>query len=62
MALYGHPNAGAYWEEHCREQVLKGGFTPIEDWPSCYWHPEHKTFLIVYVDDFKMSGPAEGLS
>ena len=28
---------------------------------SVFYHPEHKTLLIVYVDDFKMSGPAKGV-
>ena len=32
------------------------GFTPIPEWRSCYWHGESQVFLVVYVDDFKMSG------
>ena len=39
-----------------------GGVASVgHDWPSCYWLPVHKTFLVVYVDDFKMSGPEDGL-
>ena len=30
----------------------------MEEWPSCLWHPTHRLLLTVYVDDFKMSGPA----
>ena len=29
---------------------------PLE-WPSCYFHKELRMFMIIYVDDFKMSGP-----
>ncbi len=28
---------------------------------SCYWHPELRLFLIIYVDDFKLSGPEKNL-
>ena len=34
------------------------GFVPVPDWRSTYWHPELKSFLMVYVDGFKMSGPS----
>ena len=30
------------------------------EWPSTYWQ-ELKLFLVVYVDDFKLSGPKENL-
>jgi hypothetical protein len=56
-ALYGHPDAGGYWEAHCESHLLSVGFTTINGWKSCYWHERLKMFLIVYVDDFKMSGP-----
>ena len=26
-----------------------------------FWHPELKLFLVVYVDDFKLCGPADNL-
>ncbi len=61
-ALYGHPDAGGYWERHCETQLVKVGFTPIKDWRSCYWHKDLKCFLVVYVDDFKMAGPADNVS
>ena len=36
------------------------GFAPIgPGWPSCYFHPQHKLFLVIYVDDFKLSGPED---
>ena len=57
QALYGHPDAGTYWEEHCDKHCRAVGFEPIQDWPSCYWHNELQLLLVIYVDDFKMSGP-----
>ena len=57
-ALYGHPESGGHWEQHCERHVMAQGFEPIPEWQSCYYHPELKLFLVVYVDDFKMSGPA----
>jgi hypothetical protein len=46
-----------------RTRVEKAiGFEPVLEWKSCFWHPELRLLLVVYVDDFKMSGPAENLS
>jgi hypothetical protein len=61
LALYGHPDAGGYWEAHCKEKLVAGGFTPVPDWNSMYWHKALKLLLMVYVGDFKMSGPAANL-
>ncbi|CAE7949193.1 unnamed protein product [Symbiodinium sp. KB8] len=34
-ALYGHPDAGTMWEQHCHTAVQKVGFKPLGDeWPS----------------------------
>jgi hypothetical protein len=41
--------------------VLSVGFVRIGEWRSCYWHPRLRLFLVVYVDDFKMSGPASAM-
>ena len=62
LALYGHPEAGGYWERHCEKHLLSVGFKPIRDWKSCFWHPKFKLFLTVYVDDFKLTGPKSALS
>ena len=33
-ALYGHPDAGTFWEQHCDKSVHAAGFEPIgEEWP-----------------------------
>ncbi len=61
LALYGHPDSGGYWEQHCERHLKSIGFVPVPEWPSCFWHEEHKCLLVVYVDDFKLSGPAKAL-
>ena len=33
-ALYGHPDAGTFWERHCNSHCMSVGFVPIPDWPS----------------------------
>ena len=60
-ALYGHPDAGGYWERHCEAHLRTCGFVPVTNWPSMFWNDELKCLLMVYVDDFKMSGPPKGL-
>ena len=63
LALYGHPDSGGYWEQHCNASLADVGFRELvhEDWRSCFWHAGLRLFLTVYVDDFKLSGPAEHL-
>jgi hypothetical protein len=61
LALYGHPDSGGHWEAHCEAHLASVGFVRIPDWHSTFWHPEHKLFLVVYVDDFKLAGPQEKL-
>eukprot|EP00969_Alexandrium_andersonii_P275625 12181052-Alexandrium_andersonii.AAC.1 len=57
-ALYGHPDAGTYWEQKCDRHVKSVGYAPVgEEWPSCYYHAELGLLLIIYVDDFNMAGP-----
>jgi hypothetical protein len=61
-ALYGHLDAGTYWEEHCDKGVRGAGFLPAgEEWPSCYMHPGLRLLLVVYVDDFKLAGPSQNM-
>ena len=56
-ALYGHPGAGTYWEQHAEKHLSSVGFVPIPDWKSWFRHPRLDLMLIVYVDDFKLAGP-----
>ena len=62
-ALYGHPDSGTMWEQHCDKKVQDIGFKPIgEEWPSMYFHDELKLLLVIYVDDLKLAGPSENLA
>ena len=57
-ALYGHPDSGTLWEKWCDKHVKSVDFVPVgPEWPSCYFHGKLKLFLVIYVDDFKLSGP-----
>ena len=61
-ALYGHPDAGTMWEQHCDTHVREVGFMPVgEEWPSMYFHKE-RLLLVIYVDDLKLAGPAQNLT
>ena len=61
LALYGHPDSGTDWERHAENHVRSVGFEPVDNWPSCFWHPDHQLFLVIYVDDFKLAGPKHKL-
>ena len=61
-ALYGHPNAGAFWEQECGRRLRTLGFAPIDEWPSVFFHAEEQCLLVVYVDDFKLAGPTTTLA
>ena len=47
LALYGHPESGGYWEQHCEAHLLSVGFENIPDWRSCYYHKRLDLFLVV---------------
>ena len=61
-ALYGHPDSGTYWEQHCNAHCESVGFVPIPDWPSCYHMKWLDLFPTIYVYDAKMAGPKENLT
>lgn len=57
-ALYGHPGAGTFSEQHCDNTCVKQiGFEPVDTWHSCHYHSQWQLRLTVYVHDVKMSGP-----
>ena len=61
LALYGHPDSAGHWEKFCEDALIKTlGWTKVVkiSWRSVFWHEASKAFLIVYVDDFRLSGPA----
>lgn len=38
-ALYGHPDAGTIWEQHCDAVIVKrNGVELVGIGPSCYYH------------------------
>lgn len=61
LALYGHPLSGVYWEQFCTRGLLLCGFESIDEWEQCFYHKKIELFLIVYVDDCKLVGPAKNL-
>ena len=62
LAWYGHPDSGGHWERHCEAHLFTAGFERAEGpWPSTYWRPGLRLFLVVYVDDFKVVGPTKQL-
>ena len=50
-ALYGHPDAGTFWEWHCDSKLRKVGFRKVDCWDSTYWNEELDLLITVYVDD-----------
>ena len=57
-ALYGHPEAGGHWERHLEEIVVRLGGEAVPSHPSCFFIKRLRLFLVVYVDDLLLSGPA----
>ena len=62
LALYGHPDASGFWEQHCEKALRSVGFEQCPDWKSVFRHPKLNLMLVVYVDDFKLSGPKANLA
>lgn len=60
--LYGHPDAGSCWQRHCDSSMNARGFLPITSWPSCYYRTELRLVLMIYVHDFKLTGPTKHLA
>ena len=59
LALYGHPDSGGIWENHCASQLEGNGWVQVlpEIWQSIFYHPDLELLLVIYVGDFKMAGP-----
>ena len=60
LALYGHPESGGHWEAHANAILLKEKWEPvsIDAFRSVYFHKALECILILYVDDFRIAGPA----
>ena len=62
LALYGHPDAGGFWELHCEKSLLSVGFErAAPEWKSVFRHVALDLLLVIYVDDFKLVGPERNL-
>lgn len=56
-SLYGHPEAGVHWERKLGQELLDMGATKVPKFPSSYTFPFYGHLaLVVYVDDFLLSG------
>ena len=49
LALYGHPDSGGFWEQHCEKMLKEVGFHLVfpAAWPSVFYHPDLKLLLAV---------------
>ena len=47
LALYGHPDSGGFWEQHCERMLKQVGFRLVFSaaWPSVFFHPKLKLLL-----------------
>ena len=46
LALYGHADAGGFWEAHCG--LVSIGFTRLaEEWQGVFWHDATRSSLVV---------------
>ena len=52
LALYGHPDAGGFWEQHCEKALRAVGFEQCPKWKCVFRHAKLNLMLVVYVDDF----------
>ena len=59
--LYGHPLAGLYWEIFLHDIIQAAGFKKVVGWECLFVNPVKHQFISVYVDDFKLAGPAGSL-
>ena len=57
-ALYGHPQASAFWERHLRRILIDHlKMNPVEGHPSVFHHPGWQILVVIYVDDLFCAGP-----
>ena len=60
-SLYGHPNAGLFWERKYRSILRRAGFREMIGWECMFYHSTYQVIISVYVDDFKMAGTRKGV-
>ena len=47
LALYGHPDAGGFWEQHCEKALRAVGFEQCRNWKSVFRHEKLNLMLVV---------------
>ena len=50
-----------FWDQRCEAMLKQVGYVKVNGWASVFRLHELDLFLVVHVDDFKMSGPAKHL-
>ena len=58
LALYGHPESGALWDEVLTTALVSRGWKTIPEWPSVFIHSDF-SILIAYVDDLMLCATEE---
>ena len=61
-SLYGHPNAGLFWERKYKAVLRAAGFKEMIGWECMFLHGTYKVVLSVYVNDSKMVGTVDGMA
>ena len=63
VALRGQPDSGGIWENNLNSRIGKEGWEQIlrDVWQTILYHAEYNCMLVVYVDDFKLTGPTENM-
>ena len=61
-ALYGHPDAPAFWQAHL-EGILTSLLmaSVVEGFPSVFWISSLSVLVTIYVDDILAAGRPESL-
>ena len=64
LALFKGVETWVRLPKHCEDQLKTVGWMPVlpETWQSIFYHAELDLLLVIYVDDFKMAGPAQNLN
>ena len=60
-ALYGRPESGVHWEQHCGRHVMTQGFKTVSERQLCFFYDRLQFCLVIYLGGFKFSGPSENL-
>jgi hypothetical protein len=60
-AMTGAPNAGYLWEQHCEKDLVKLGWTVLENEPSAYYinNGPHWTHLLRSTDDLSLHASSQ---